>query len=257
MHRPNLVTKSALVDEACALSKHEIDSHEKYDSLFGNHESRILSFSGQQRLKEPITETKKNRILRHHSKIMTAKQRGGSTKKDNPATVAPSPQLVNALRRLYEKPGGASGELPALKSLLQSVMDHPTFSSEDIKEATSPTKTKSTAVASAKGTTTTTTTTTLLPSSCVEETTYTVESLIAYLCKETSSSSPLFSPTLEHGLLITILSVLTEYEIRDEEPKGDPKGNPKDYYEQKVQEEQQQRRRHHDATNDPTVAPPL
>jgi hypothetical protein len=255
LHRPNLVTKSALVDQACALSKHEIDNHEKYDSLFGSHESRILSFSGQQRLKEPITETKKNRILRHHSKIMTAKQRGGSTKKDNPATVAPSPQLVNALRRLYEKPGGASGELPALKSLLQSVMDHPTFSSEDIKEATSPTKTKSTAVASAKGTTTTTT---LLPSSCVEETTYTLESLIAYLCKETSSSSPLFSPTLEHGLLITILSVLTEYEIRDEEPKGDPKGNPKDYYEQKVQEEQQQRRRrHHDATNDPTVAPPL
>ena len=251
-----MVTKSALVDEACALSKHEIDNHEKYDSLFGNHESRILSFSGQQSLlKEPITETKKNRILRHHSKIMAAKQRGSSTKKDNTGTASPSPQLVNALRRLYEKPGGASGELPALKSLLQSVMDHPTFSSEDIIEPTSRTKTKSaSAAASAKGTTTTTTT---LPSSYVEETTYTLESLIAYLCKETSSSSPPFSPTLEHGLLITVLSVLTEYEIRDEELKGDPKGNPKDYYEQKVQEVQQQRRRHHDATNDPTVAPPL
>merc|ERR1711865_621569 len=74
-NRPNLVTKAALVEQACALSKYEVNDQKKYDHLLGNYDDNV-SFSSvpRQRLQEPISETKKIRILRHHSKIMTAKQ---------------------------------------------------------------------------------------------------------------------------------------------------------------------------------------
>ena len=252
-NRPNLVTKAALVEQACALSKYEVNDQKKYDHLLGNYDDNV-SFSSvpRQRLQEPISETKKIRILRHHSKIMTAKQkqRRRSTQTVYVGTDSPSPQLVSALRRIFEKPTkGASAELVSFKSMLQSVMDHPAFSVEDIKDEQvfllPTTDVSKRLVAERNG--------------CGEETTYNLESLIAYLCNEMSSSSPPFPSTLEHGLLITVLSILTEFDSSENDPKEYHKGK-RIHTEQKdteEEEEQQRRRQFYDATNDPTAAPSL
>lgn len=254
-HRPNLVTKAALIDQACALSKHEVDDHEKYDYLFGgnNMDNRISSNFTEQQLRSPISEAKQNRILRHHSKIMTAKKKREAKKKVGATNLAPSPQLVAALRRIYEKPGAAGSEhqLPAsFKSLLDSVSNHPSFSAKDGSESgkgeSSPPSIE-------------TTSTTPPPVTCstsAKESAYSLESLIAYLCKESSSptSSP-FSATMEHGLLITILSVLMEYEAPYEvDPSSSTKKSQEASTERNSQDGGGQQ---HDATDDPTAAPPL
>ena len=70
--------------------------------------------------------------------MMTAKKKRDTTKKIGAGPLAPSPQLVAALRRIYEKPGAAGSEhkLPAsLKSLLDSVSNHPSFSAKDGSES--------------------------------------------------------------------------------------------------------------------------
>jgi hypothetical protein len=249
-HRPNLVTKAALIDQAHALSNYEVDEHEKYDSLFGcsSIDNRIASNFNRQQLRTSLTEVKKNRILRHHSKIMTAKKKIDSTKKINAGDFVPSRQLVAALRRIYEKPGAAASEhkLPAcFKSLLDSVSNHPLFSYRDgrevVKEGSSPPPIETTVIKEnpIKG------------STSAKESAYALESLIVYLCRESSSSdSSTFSTKLEHGMLITILSVLMEYETQDQATNKNQEAS----IERNAQDGEGQQ---HDATDDPTTAPPL
>ena len=113
-----MVTKAALVEEAYSLSKHELDQLDKYDSVFG--ESQNASFSDRLLALEP---DQKYRILHHHAKITAAKRANKSLS----LRVAPSPQLVAALRHVY---GGEESHV--LMSLLQSVMDHPVFSRDEV-----------------------------------------------------------------------------------------------------------------------------
>jgi hypothetical protein len=129
LNRPNLVTKAALVEEAYSLSKHELDQLDKYDSVFG--ESQNASFSDRLHALEP---DQKSRILRHHAKIIAAKHSNkltsvatGTGRPNVSVSVAPSPQLVAALRHVY---GGEESHV--LMSLLQSVMDHPVFSRDEV-----------------------------------------------------------------------------------------------------------------------------
>ena len=92
-HRPNLVTKAALIDQSCALSTHEVDDVDKYDFVFArdSNKTRLSSnFSGQQR-RSPVSEVTKDRILRHHSKIMTAKKMRDVLKKPGVIGNSPSP----------------------------------------------------------------------------------------------------------------------------------------------------------------------
>ncbi|VEU40597.1 unnamed protein product [Pseudo-nitzschia multistriata] len=158
---------------------------------------------------------------------------------------SPSPRLVAALRRIYGKSGVAtagSGEqqFPAsFKSLLNYVMNHPAFYASEEKEATR--------AASSPA-----------PAGCTsgKETEYTLESLIAYLCKERSSmNTSQSSATFEHGLLITILSVLVEYEARDEEDPASSKNKNQEASTKPITPEQQGH--HHDSTNDPAILAPL
>ena len=97
--RPNLVTRSALVEQAYALRDHEVDSVQKYNALY-KHEPP-----------PPRGETQNvDRILRHHAKL------------------ARSPihsQLVSALRNVC----GDSSDI--LRSLLRRVMTHKATGEED------------------------------------------------------------------------------------------------------------------------------
>jgi len=247
--RPNLVTKAALIDQASALSKYEVDDHEKYDALFGSSKksNRIPSnFSGQ-RLQTPVSETNKYRILRHHSKIMAAKKKKlDATNRLSSSNLSPSPRLVAALRRIYEKPGvaasGSGEQFPAcFKSLLNSVTNYPYISAQEetetAKAASSPPPTMAGTI-TASGTS-------------AKETAYALESLIVSLCKESSSSAPSpSSATFEHGLLITILSILMEYDVRDEDDPTSQEASMK-------RNSQEQQGQHHDATNDPIIVPSL
>ena len=125
MNRPNLITKSALVEQAYGLSKFEVDHPSKYDEVFG--ESKNACFAG------PIVAMEagiKERILRHYRKISAAKF-GNKLE-----SIAPSPELVSALRRVY---GG--DESHVLRSLLKSVMDHPVFSNQEGYDDVSPSST--------------------------------------------------------------------------------------------------------------------
>ena len=119
LNRPNLVTKAALVDQAHILSRYEIDQLSKYDDVFGLRDN--ASFSDHI---NPVSSEKKNRILKHHEKLMAAK--AGKTK----STISPSSQLVAALRRVY----GEGESSLVLRSLLQSVLGHPVFAKEEEKE---------------------------------------------------------------------------------------------------------------------------
>ena len=97
-----MITKSALVDQAFALAKYEIDTPEQYDAVYG----APPSFSGL-----AVEGPKRDRIVRHHQKILAAKRANKPS--------GPSPQLVAGLRQLY-------GEAESLElfALLQSVMEH-------------------------------------------------------------------------------------------------------------------------------------
>lgn len=169
LHRPNLVTKSALVEQAYSLAKYEIDQLTKYDAIFGE---RATAVSGRL---TPVGETTKERILRHHSKILAAKR-------GNSKASGPSPQLVAALRHVY-----GENESLELWSLLQSVMDHSAFAKE---ENLSNTTTESTDIRN-KGA-------------------YRLESLISKLCQNDDGAAKL------HGLLITVLSLVTSYQVNDD-----------------------------------------
>ena len=211
--------------------------------------NRISSnFTGQQR---PLSEINKKRILRHHSKIMTAKKKRNDKTEICASDLAPSPQLVVALRRIYEKPGGGDPQLPAsFRSLLDSVSNHPSFSAigrssaDKFGSPTSMIEATETTENSVTGT------------NDSKEAVYALESLIAYLCKESSTSSSLsFSPTLKHGLLITILSLLMEYVNSNEvDLYSITHKNQEASTERNLQDREGQR---HNVTDDPTIAPPL
>lgn len=183
LNRPNLVTKAALVEEAHSLSKHELDQLDKYDSVFG--ESLNASFSDRLQALEP---DEKYRILHHHAKITAAKRanktsaatatstnsntsRARSRPRVRPS-VAPSPQLVAALRQVY---GGEESHV--LMSLLQSVMDHPVFSRDEVFADPEDSEVDDS-----------------------QPITYQLESLIARLCHDQESLP---------GMLISIISLLT------------------------------------------------
>ena len=75
-----------------------------------------------------MEKDQKDRILKHHAKIMTAKRGIGKT------SLSPSPQLVAALKRLVYGDGDSS----VLMSLVQSVVDHPAFVKGNDDDESSP-----------------------------------------------------------------------------------------------------------------------
>ena len=182
LQRPNLVTKSALVEQTYALSKYELDQLSKYDGVFGEKKNSCFSDN-----LVAVGKEQKDRILRHHAKILKTK----GSKINN--CVSPSPQLVAALRSVY-----GEGESQFLRSLLQSVMDHPAFA----KNEKAPTDDTS------------------------HHGAYQLESLIANVCQDHNEDSPV----LLHGLLIAVLSVATGYEVGDSEKalkeESDPTSTP-------------------------------
>ena len=274
-----MVTKSALVEQAYSLNKYEIDSVESYDALFesdnnggavtaGTSSIRTSLFTNRL-FRSVVSETKKNRILRHHSKIMKMKkanlQRSSSSTSSATSTMgatspsgtantttsattisrsdglnvaavlSPPPKLVAALRHIYENAEGSSnvaGDSSTLRSLLESVMDYPAFKeTEDSANWVVSSSVEYDEIAGGES-----------------SSTYALESLIAHLCEETTkeSTSSSVSPTLEHGILIAILSFLMGYQGRAEgERKGEQKNHPK-------QQQQQQQ-----DSDDPTTIPPL
>jgi len=83
-NRPNLITRSALVEQAHALSEYEIDSSEKYRDVFDFEETRRISAPDK---------TTRDRVLRHHAKIVKCK---------NNNTENPLPSLlVTKLKGLF------------------------------------------------------------------------------------------------------------------------------------------------------------
>jgi hypothetical protein len=183
-----LVTKAALVEQAYALSKYELDQLSKYDAVFGEQQNACFS----DRL-VPVGKDQKDRVLRHHAKILAAKR--GTAK----STISPSPQLVAALRHVY-----GEGESLVLRSLLQSVMDQPAFAKDEESLADD--------------------------TSCSGA--YQLECLIANVSQSEEDS------TLLHGLLISVLSVVTGYEVRDANKALRAESEP-------------------ESESDPTVVPPL
>ncbi|KAG7353154.1 HECT-domain ubiquitin-transferase [Nitzschia inconspicua] len=227
LQRPNLVTKSALVDQAYALSKFEVDTVEKYDVLFGigadsTGSSLLHSLSFATRLRRAEFDNKKNRILKHHSKILEAKK---ARYQQSCSPFAPSPQLVAALRQVYGSSDGESSSLrdpktseesSILRSLLKSIMGHPAFSYKDDEN-----KGLFSATAVPKSTETF-----HEPLDTVEENlrdggsaTFALESLIAYLCEHLDNDGSLPSAALEHGLMIAVLSALMGCQAPDGERK--------------------------------------
>jgi len=169
-HRPNLVTKATLVEQAYGLAKNEIDQTSKYDQVFGPSEAPPIA--------KPTSTEKKQRILRHHEKILAAKR---GLHKPN---ITPSPQLVAALRHVY----GEGESSTTLRTLLQSLMDHPAFAKVNDNTDEEPTHNGP----------------------------YQLESLIAGICESKDESSPL------HRSLISVLSVLTSFESNEADKELDP-----------------------------------
>ena len=95
------------------------------------------------------------------------------------SSIPPSPQLVAALRNVF-----GEGEAHVLRSLLEAVMDHPAFAKDD-EEA--------------------------LVDDTSHTAAYQLEALIANICQTEDEDS---SVKL-HGLLISVLSVVTGYEVRN------------------------------------------
>jgi hypothetical protein len=252
------------VEQAYALSKYEVDTLEKYDNVFGGPEDARSSFS--RRLNESqVSDIKRDRILRHHAKILAAKKRPGV----NPP-LSPSPQLVASLRRIYERvdKGEEGRDSSGLKTVLQSVTSHPVFSKEEGSKPGGPTATsktpKSTAPKANESSSSepevenrSSSTSTDFPKEGFLEVTAvsSVEYLIAQLYDEgptkttetpsSSSNRDSKESVLEDGLLIAALSILTEYEVTVEE---EPKAGLKAFNSQR-----QQKKENHD----PTVVPSL
>jgi hypothetical protein len=146
VNRPNVVTKGALVEQANALSDHEIGLS-NYDSVYGvdssSSNSNVAASSSSAHatsLPSAITSMSKERILRHHAKQCSVllQQRNKSNKQQHHhhhhhhlasgVGTTPSPQLVAALRQVY---GSAADESPSFnfRTLLKSLMDHKIFES--------------------------------------------------------------------------------------------------------------------------------
>ena len=225
LHRPNLVTKSALVEQANSLSKYELDKIDKYDAIFGDAHNACFS----DRQKE-IAKEEKDRILRHVAKVTTAKRsavnvgpRSTGTKSTASATaVSPSPQLVAALRHLYggkDKEGEQQQQqqLNILRSLLKSVMDHPAFV-KGTEEPRTPTSNVSVIPLPITGSSEETDGNTDVQPPTMQ---IQLESLIANVCQAGEED------TL-HGLLITILSVLTSTEVREDKEMETAKGKTRE-----------------------------
>lgn len=188
LQRPNLVTKSALVDQAHKLAKFEIDTVEQYDAAFFEA-AAAASTSIKKRLDIPMKQ--KSRILKHHQKIMATKQQ----RQASSSSSGPSPQLVAGLRKLY-----GEGEALELFSLLQSVLEHTNGSGsslnsidsnsfEEEEEALGRTATEDGRLSTA----------------------YSIEALLASVCGETEEVG---SKKL-HGLLIVLLSMVTAYPVTE------------------------------------------
>ncbi|KAL3944031.1 MAG: hypothetical protein SGBAC_001899 [Bacillariaceae sp.] len=169
-HRPNLVTKATLVEQAYGLAKNEIDQTAKYDQVFGSIEAPPIV--------KPTSKEKRQRIVRHHEKILAVKK---GLYKPN---ITPSPQLVAALRHVY----GEGESSTTLRTLLQSLMDHPAFAKVNDNASDEP----------------------------AHHGSYQLESLIAGICESKDDSSPL------HRSLISVLSVLTSFESDEADKESDP-----------------------------------
>ncbi|KAL3924852.1 MAG: hypothetical protein SGILL_000792, partial [Bacillariaceae sp.] len=259
-HRPNLVTKTALVEQAHALSKYEVDTLEKYDQLFGssvNAKGGNLFGNRQysKRLPRAVADTRKTRILRHHAKMLAAKR--GNLRQSSSSSPTPLPQLVAGLRSVYESTEAGSStsshdDSSTLRSLLKSVMEHPAFRDDEKRGAKSPhnvtTSIEGPANEDSFGGN----------ADNIENHAYSLESLIGFLCAQAigdgsasqSSGLPSSSPpeTLEHGLMIAVLSVLMGYQAREEGKEDEQKDDAA---------EDRRTPKTHDTDNDPVAVPPL
>ena len=174
MQRPNLITKSALVDQALALAKYEIDTPEQYDAVYG---SPSTPRSGPTVVEGP----KRDRIVRHHQKMLAAKRANKPS--------GPSPQLVAGLRHLY-----GEGESLELCALLQSVMERAGWKEgssnfgEDNDEGFLKHNDHDTRKSNA----------------------YSIEALIGNICQADEDGSRKL-----HGLLISLLLMVTAYQVTD------------------------------------------
>jgi hypothetical protein len=220
LNRPNLVTKAALVEQAYALAKYELDHVDKYDALFGD--SRNACFSDRQKL---FCQEEKDRILRHHAKVIASKRGAGPSNAQTTGTKAmasaPSPQLVAALRHVYggkDKEGEQQHQqFDSLRTLLKSVMGHPAFAKEVEEARSSSVKTPTTTVPTEDAAEDSESKTIGSPPTIQIQ----LESLIGNVCQVGQDD-------VLHGLLIAVLSVLTSTEVIEEKDVQAAKGKVRD-----------------------------
>jgi len=104
--RPNLITRSALVEQAHSLGRYEIDSAAKYEAVFGRLELV--------KTESNANEARKERILRHYRKMMTFRDQSA------PAHHGP---LVETLTRLC-------GDSKISKQMIKTVCSHSIYASK-------------------------------------------------------------------------------------------------------------------------------
>ncbi|KAI2489760.1 HECT-domain (ubiquitin-transferase) [Fragilaria crotonensis] len=105
--RPNLITRSALIEQAHSLAEYEIDSSDKYMDAFG-----LKDLDGSSDTENAFSEATVQRILRHHEKIVAIKSQK--------AAATPPPQLVANLKSLYGS------------DLHKNVLHHKAFDNDEI-----------------------------------------------------------------------------------------------------------------------------
>lgn len=220
VNRPNLVTKTALVEQAHALAEHAIDNVLKYDVAFPSSLQKIptsnaavLSLSSL-RKSATLNSTIKERILRHHAKLSNNQLQRRSAKPINSSSItatascAPSPQLVAALRHIY---GSNENDPPifTFRSLLEALMNHSALDLSSVSPSIrTPQPSNSTISVSDKDKTKDESFTSIGSSYNVK-----TESLIANVCglaSYTAVATDHHFNSILQGLLIAILSVITD-----------------------------------------------
>ena len=256
MSRPNLITKSALIEQAFALSQYDIDSLSKYDAQYLKIHEQDPQRRRSNNETRKVDALQKERIFHYQTHVLATKGPAnnysqsnsapiiGSSHETDPSTmnaptstvppltsnaisVAPPPNLVASLRRVFdgktidqgiEEPALSSepvklmvdtkvpvtrkdsGSLPSrfeLRHLLQAIANHPIFT----------TSVASSAVAVAEKQDHSATATTIN----YDDEHINLEKLIMTVTKQqVSNSEESDKETSLQGLLIVILSLLTK-----------------------------------------------
>lgn len=117
--RPNLVTKSALVDQAFALGEYDIDDVAKYDAMFAERDGALAQTP-------PIDALMKERVLNHFTRLqaaaapveVTSPPSTAESSDDGQVASSTTAALVATLRQLFDT------DAIGLRQLLTSVTNH-------------------------------------------------------------------------------------------------------------------------------------